>query len=136
MMVQIGDITVQDQADLTPNPFVSSFSRDATLASGTQGITGVGFKPSSVVFLMTENGNNTGMSIGVDNLTAKRCVADHHGEVANANNSLSEGILMIQAVGISYRGHITSFDTDGFTITWERVGATTNLLICSYMAFK
>ena len=116
-------------------PFVGSFTRDTTVASGTQAVTGVGFQPSAVIFFMAQ-GSATEMSIGLDSGTTSLAVYDTFPDAADTYGiSTTLSIFDFQAGGTFYQGEVTSLGTDGFTITWTRTGAPAGTLTINYMAF-
>ena len=45
-------------------------------------------------------------------------------------------INALQSPVIVYRATLQSMDSDGFTIDWEKIGATTGTIQCNFMAFK
>lgn len=115
---------------------IGSFTRDTATASGNQSITGVGFLPTSIVFLAAVNGGSR-MSIGFDDNTLNFCVYDNHNDAANtwgANSSAS--IVLNSGGGLVYAGSIGSFDSDGFTVAWVRTGAPTGTGTIFYWALR
>jgi hypothetical protein len=133
-MVQIGDITIQDEAVRLPVNTVVGASRDTSLASGTQAITGFGFRPSSVLCIAGQGGSNE-ISIGVDDGTTDRCLFKD-ATLSTFNTSATALELRENGGGTRYSGVITSYDVDGFTITWTRTGSPTGNLDLTFMAFK
>ena len=111
---------------------LGSFTRDTSVASGTQAVTGVGFKAKVVVFLM-QHAATAGASIGVDNATTVFSIINNHNGTANTwNNSGAESIFDVQSGTLDYRGHISTMDADGFTISWTRTGTTPSGTITVY----
>jgi len=95
-------------------------SRDTVIATGTQAITGVGFKPSSVEALMVKDGNDEA-SIGFSDGSTEAAIFLLPGGITwNGSGSF---IYDYQAAGLTYVGTIQSFDVDGCTIAWVRTGA-------------
>jgi hypothetical protein len=136
--MEYGDMTIQDQAGILPASAVGFFTRDMTLAAGTQAITGVGFLPNSIIFFANVQ-TTTYISLGMDN----------DGRAANvAKNSLgvnweggggaawTETIHLSSGSGTHYYGYIATFDSDGFTVQWTKSGAPTGTARMQYMAFK
>lgn len=121
---------------------VGSFTRDMTLASGTQAVTGVGFKPRAVIFLA--NVNNTGQaSIGVGALP--NTATGPIGSVSlNSRTAASAGtwstnsgtVFAYQSGSAYYNGAIYDMDSDGFTMSWTKTGSTTGTLEVNYIAFQ
>jgi len=92
---------------------IGSFTRDLTAASGDASITGVGFKPSNVIFI--SGWNNNSFAVGFDNgasavhgVVASSCF---HGTVASIR-------FLTSANTDATNGKIKSLDSDGFTVTY------------------
>ena len=116
---------------------IGTFSRDTSLASGTQQIPGVGFSPSLVLFVMGDTGGTNRFSIGLDDGTVHACISDRYaGDVDKYFLQNSYSINDQQSISDSYGGKITSLDADGFTITWNKGNGTTGTLSTLYLAFK
>lgn len=117
--------------------FVGSFTRDTSTATGTQSVTGVGFVPRAIFFFGGENGVASEMSIGFDDGTTRRSVADNNAVTASSYDTAStNSIYDIQSSGVSYAGVISTFDSDGFTISWTRTSTPTGTLTISYLAVR
>lgn len=100
--------------------FVGSFIRDMSLADGTQVITGVGFKPSKIIAFVNMDGFNYA-SWGFQANTIGNSLM----EASNTYyTGLGAPIWMLPGSGLTYKGTITTWGTDGFTITWTKTGAT------------
>src|SRR5574337_132278 len=99
---------------------VLSFTRNMTLASGTQAVTGVGFKPVAAIFFAIRDSTSEA-SWGLDDFTTHLVLADGHTLTADTFiQRTDESILLIQGGGNGYRGHVSSWDADGCTITWTQ----------------
>jgi len=136
--MQVGDQTKQDESVQSPIPFIGSFTRDMTVASGTQAITGVGFTPSYIICLSSTSGPTTsGCSVGFDNGITARSLFDNHVNNANTNNLDDQDCIGPRpTAGNDYSGHVQSFDSDGFTIVWVRTGTPSGNCLGRFMAFK
>ena len=135
-MVRVGDLTIQDQAVILPQIFVGSTTRDISLASGTQAITGVGFKPRYVHFSVCLNATDA-FSTGHDSNTgARKCayILDKTAGLFYVDTSLS--IVVYSSANNGYLGYISSFDVDGFTITWQKWNSSTGTAQIAFTAFK
>jgi hypothetical protein len=101
---------------------IGNLSRYLNAASGDVAYTGVGFKPSVIIFLAYAS--VYGNSVGFDNVTAKGCMCNYVNLIYGGSTSVS--IIMGEDgnTGKSQTGFVKSLDTDGFTITWARNGAT------------
>lgn len=111
----------------------ASFTRDISLASGTQGITGVGFIPAFVYIVGVIGATDTA-SWGVEGpVGTQSCLLRRNSGTYDSSGTHS--ILFFPSVG-SYFGDITSFDADGFTITWTKTGSPTGTAALFYLAWK
>jgi hypothetical protein len=109
-MVRQGDTTFQDEAAILPGSFVGGFTRDSVAATGVVAITGVGFR------------------------TNQNCVYEV-GSGVYAHNSTS-AFHYEPSSGNHQDGIVTSFDADGFTISWTKTGSPTGNARIKFMAFK
>ena len=112
---------------------IGTFTRDTSLATGSQAVTGVGFTPKGVIFFAVQD-NSAEASWGFDNVTGSygigRRQAGTNLDVSSASIYDSEG------AGVSYTGVLASLDADGFTVSWTRNGAPTGTLTIQYMAIR
>lgn len=116
---------------------VGNFTRDMTLAAGTQAITGLGFKPSTIIFFANTNDTPQASWGFTDSSGQQSFVADEHNAVANSYaNATSDSIIAYQSGIIYYRGDVSSFDSDGFTVNWDKGGSPTGTLTVHYLAFR
>jgi hypothetical protein len=115
---------------------VVSFSRDTSLASGTQAITGVGFKPRAVIFLGVVSGGIGRVSIGIDDGTTPKAIFDNYATTANTWDTDNKSIVCMQGSGTYYQGRVSLFDDDGFTMLWSKTGITSGTLIIHALAIK
>lgn len=134
-MVNIGDITIQDQAVRLPSNKVLFFDRDMTTATGTQAITGVGFSPSSVIFDWSAS-SATETGHGFNDGTTRCCRYYHGTDLTWAARTNSP--IMVHETSSNYQEAVggVTFDTDGFTISWTKVGSPTGTARINFMAFK
>jgi hypothetical protein len=99
-----------------------TFTRDLTSGTGTQQITGIGFKPKAVIILASKN--TAYASVGVDTGGAGGCI---YTEGGNFYPDSSESIYhYVNGSDYAY-GHIASLDVDGFTFQWQHVGGSGTL---------
>lgn len=110
-----------------------SFNRTSGAASGTVAITGVGFKPSFVIFIcaidtVPETCWGGGTVAGARSL---------YSDVSNNKASSANAIHFIRSTD-TQDAVINSFDADGFTLGWTRTGtgATGNTIVCNFFAFR
>jgi hypothetical protein len=111
-------------------PFGSNNTKVITFTNnlattGTQTITGVGFTPSLVIFYATTSGATFSFSIGFDNGSTPQNIHQANTLVFfNTNPSGTSIILNITGTDYVY-ANITSFNSDGFVITWSKGGSPT-----------
>ena len=115
---------------------IGTFSIDTATSTGTQVISGVGFKPSHVIFIAAIDVTSQ-MSIGFDNGTNRYTLYDYNaagaGQYALAT---TEAVYLLQGAGTYYTGHITTLGSDGFTVSWAKGGSKTGTATIAYMAFR
>ena len=109
--------------------FGGLITRDTTLASSTVNVTGIGFRPKAI------QGWTADLS-GVDNLCHTAFLPIVGGSNAQGFYNHRAGVpgdwfqsdqisIWTTSSGNSVNGIITSFDADGFTIDWTKVGSPT-----------
>lgn len=143
---QGGGVSLPDQSleKLQESPFgaytvgrfvIGTFSRDTTLASGTQSVTGVGFRPYFLYFLGAEGGTRE-VTWGFENGTTRQGIAAEGG-AAGTTFAPQAGRSARFDEGGSNIYDITSatMDIDGFTVTWDKTGSPTGTVTVQYMAF-
>lgn len=115
---------------------IGSFTRDTSTASGTQAVTGVGFKPRSLLFIQCGTTAWSGWSIGWDNVTATGCIASNQQVTAGtAVNTTSFSVQNIQSnTNDVYQGKVQSLDADGFTMVWTKTNSPTGTTTILYFA--
>lgn len=113
---------------------VGTFTRDTSLASGSQSVTGVGFKPSSVLILANQSSTKE-MSIGIADASTQASLyqTSTAGTFSTNTNIVADDEVSGSA---SYVGNLTSLDTDGFTVSWTKTGAPTGTLTMYYLAMR
>lgn len=134
--LRIGNGTSAEEIFL--QAFVGNTSRDTTTASGTQAITGVGFKPRAVYFQVIQD-NSDEWSLGIDTATNSMALFHNGGVSADTWRVIddsSASIYIIESTGNVYAGEISSLDSDGFTITWTKTGTPTGTIAVDFMAFR
>ena len=115
---------------------VALIQYDVSTASGDVAITGVGFKPSSVIFL-AQVPNTAQVSIGFDTTGVHYSVYNNHGATATFWGKNDSQAITLLADGSNYtQGKLKSFDADGFTITWTKTGSPTGMAYIYYLAFR
>lgn len=112
---------------------VGSFTIDTTTASGTQAITGVGFTPRAGYFFACQDGAVGEMSLGISDANTHKSIGDDHNILADTYNSEVAAIADREAAGDLYKGQPSSWDSDGFTITWTKTGTPSGTLTVLYL---
>ncbi len=100
-----------------------AIGNDVRSTAGVQIITGVGFKPSVVIFLACDV--LTGLrnwSVGYDNLSARGCLCTYDDSVSQ-DTTIVDSLYVRRSAAANLVGHITSLQSDGFTITWTLMAA-------------
>jgi hypothetical protein len=137
----MGGMVVSDASNLffvsgnpTSNHKIVSFTRDNTVANGTQAVTGVGFKPRGILFLASVSGTSA-MSVGMTDGTDSHCIYDNNQNTSDTYGAVAnQSVVALTANAQANYAALTSFDADGFTVTWTKVnsptGTTTVYAIC------
>lgn len=117
---------------------VGSTTRDTSLASGTQAITGVGFKPKAVILLAGRSAADvSASSIGIDDGTTSQVLTNNNSAAASSFGVLNgSSIYIVQSGTANYSGSITTLGSDGFTITWVKNGLPTGTYNIGYLALR
>ena len=111
---------------------LGTFTRDISLASGTQEVTGVGFTPKTVIFFAAINAVCS--SSGIDDGSTSYSITHTYANAAGTGGLYS--IFASISATNEYYGEITTLGSDGFTITWAKEGTPTNTLTIYYLASK
>jgi hypothetical protein len=112
---------------------VGTFTRDLTAASGDVSYSGVGFKPSAIIFLANKTSNpeaSWGFSTGAVNYTTY-----YRGTGIIGNNSNACIMLTPDATNIQH-ALVKTLDAHGFTLTWTKVNSPTGTGTIFYLAFR
>jgi hypothetical protein len=118
-----------------------TFTRNSGSASGTQAITGVGFRPSTIIFFAAIDSVSC-QGIGFTDATNGRCVWIDN-VYGSGGASYAVAIYYLRTIagnGASHTAVISSMDADGFTLNWTRTnigsGGTGNNITVNYLAFR
>ena len=115
---------------------IGTFTRDLTTATGDVAYSGVGFKPTILVFIAGVIEVST-MSIGIDDGTNSYSVYDNYYNLNFAwAVSSTLAICVIPSPGISQSGLVKTLDADGFTVTWTKTGLPTGTATVYYLAIR
>jgi len=121
------------QSITSVTPYIGSFQIDETTASGDQNITGVGFKPSLVIFIAARSGA-VPRSFGFDMNTSRQLVGVTWEN--NAGVATDVSIVDNQDGANQYTGKINLMHSDGFVVNWTKINAPTGTLVVKYTAFR
>ncbi|MEK7132756.1 MAG: hypothetical protein AAB830_01770 [Patescibacteria group bacterium] len=111
------------------------FTRDTALASGTQAVTGAGFKPSAAFVVALQHQTREMGLMFFDSTFGGSGYSDESASVVDSYSS--KGTLYIQEAGANrYEGTISSWDNDGATFSWTRIGAPTGTLEITVLFIK
>ncbi|GAH96219.1 unnamed protein product [marine sediment metagenome] len=113
--------------------FSKAETRDMTLASGDVAYTGYGFKPTALI-INTGSWHTSGASWGTaaSDKAATCTWQDHAGNVVFSTNIVD---VTVEA-GKTQRSIVKSYDPDGFTLTWTKVGLPTQTLYLQCLALR
>ncbi len=116
----------------------TSISRDTAAASGNVAYTGIGFLPKAILFFANVNGTArsswgyTTSSAAGDN----SCIFDDNGDSAGTYAVAANNCMYIETGGANtQKAALASFDSDGFTLTWTKVGSPTGTITGMLLAF-
>jgi hypothetical protein len=131
-----GDVTFQDAAVILPSSYIQLVQKDMTDASGQTSYTGMGFRPSQIIFVSAVSSVVGQMSIGFGNDGDGANVSDLYNLFQNMYVSNSQILQMNVSSGNTYGATMESLDDDGFTVNWIKTGSPTGNLRMRYIAFK
>ncbi len=120
---------------LSPRFKVGSFTRDVSLASGTQAITGVGFQPTAIV-CFANIAASSAASWGVSDGSTNGSTTDINPAVPGAYSNNTNLITVVVTGADNYVGVISTFDADGFTISWTKTGTPTGTATIKFLALR
>jgi len=115
---------------------IGTFTKDTAIADNGTAITGVGFKPSHVIFLALISGTSQ-LSIGFDDGTTHYCLYNYYSTTPGAwAVTAGSSMYLSQTDVITWVASITALGADGFTYTWVKTGAKTGTVTVYFMAFR
>lgn len=116
---------------------IGAFTRDMTLASGSQSITGLGFKPRAVIFFAGDPSSAADNAvIGFDDGSNPSGLVNLNAISAGRWFAPAVSIYLLQGGGTSQTASISSLDSDGFTLGWTKTGAPTGTMTIRYLAIR
>lgn len=114
-----------------------SFTRDLTTASGSQSVTGVGFKPAAILAVggIAGGGGSTGATVGFYVPTSHIALEVLFSVGTNLISTSSLAIIRT-ATGDLQSCTVSSLDDDGFTVSWTKTGTPTGTGTVGYLAMS
>lgn len=112
-----------------------SLTRDTTVASGNVSYTGVGFTPTTILFIMCLNSASQA-SIGFDDGTTPVCLIAPATAWTSSVALTTPSSIYYSNAGNNTYAKIASFDADGFTLTWTKVASSTGTIQVMYIALS
>lgn len=110
---------------------VGSFTYDVSTASGTQAITGAGFRPKSLVLAGSIN-SSVNAFIGFSDGSSNASIT----QATTSNWFSGASIASFIQVGNTATAVVSSFDADGFTLSWTKTLTPTGIANMNYLAFR
>jgi len=112
--------------------YTGSATRSTASGSGTVAYTGVGFKPSLIVVFMAGGLGASDICWGFSDGTRNQSIFSLAGGVSDATNLMWD----YQGPGINQVANLSSFDSDGFTLSWTKNGAPTGTIVFKYLCIR
>jgi hypothetical protein len=110
---------------------LSAHTRDLAAVSGDVAYTGVGFKPSLIIFIAGLATRS--LSAGASDATTHRCFFSTYG----VTNSIDNAALVVSVDGANYQTAIVkTMDADGFTLTWTKTLGPTGTAGVNAICFR
>lgn len=110
-----------------------TFTRNFTAVAGDVAITGVGFKPSAIIFYQCIVGSVVG-SWGFATAANSYCIMLIGAGTLSISDT--ECIWSYQDGANNARALLKTMDSDGFTLTWAKTGGPTGTGQIKYIAFR
>lgn len=117
--------------------FAGSFTRDISTASGTQAITGVGFKPRVIHVICSLFAGENQISYGWMQSSSVAGIVESIGN-QYFDQSTTIGIIArtVAASGDYSHATLSSMDSDGFTLSWTKVGSPSGTATIRFLAVR
>ena len=131
--MEYGDITIQDEAVRLPSNYVGLVSYDVSLTTALA-VTGVGFKPSSII-IFGAIANTSAWCVTLMDDTTRGGFGSYAVEAADRVNPTGQHTIVTASSQEAYL-NFTSFDSDGFTLARSKAGSPTGTQSFRFMAFK
>lgn len=112
---------------------IISTTRDTSIASGNQTITGVGFTPKAAIILVNKNTTHE-TSVGFSDGSTHGAIHDYYNENSSYGwGQSSSAVFIVQSLNVYYAGVFSSFNSDGGVITWTKYGSKTGTVTFSIL---
>lgn len=113
-----------------------TFSYNLATASGSQSITGVGFKPSTLIIVGFVNSTNS-VAVGFADAGGAGAAVTWYGSNLGTGGAHPFEMFLANGAGTDFAaGNISSYDSDGFTISWTKSGSPTGTVTWSVLALR
>lgn len=110
-------------------------TRDLATASGDVAHTGVGFSPSAIICFGIVDGNDFQVSWGFSD--GSKAGENITKDTATTFRNLGSKLVFIQTAGGAYQSAVVkTYDSDGFTVTWTKVGLPTGTLKLMFLCLR
>jgi hypothetical protein len=103
---------------------IVAFTRDTATASGSQAVTGVGFRPSVIIGFGGVH-NSSEVSYGMYGSGNHGVVSDAYALTAGNSQVTNFLFYFIESGANTSTASVASLDADGFTLTWTKNGTPT-----------
>jgi hypothetical protein len=124
------------QQEFAKGFYVGSTTRVMTAGAGTVAYTGVGFKPSAIIVLMSGALGTGDWSAGFTDGTTQSCIAGLASASGNVTSGASTLVFEYQSAGVNQQATLQSLDSDGFTLSWAKNGSPTGTAYLCYLCFR
>jgi hypothetical protein len=120
-----------DDAFVTSTMKLVQKTYDMAVTSGAVAITGVGFQPTAIIAIAGENTGDS-QSWGFSDPTPDAMsIFRRYDE--GSGHSTGNMVYLLQADGKSQVAAVTSYDSDGATLTWTKTGAPTGNMVITFL---
>lgn len=111
-----------------------SFNYNTANASGSTSVVNtLTFQPKAVIFMGGLNGSSS-VWVGMDDGTTPQNISNDFVDADNTWALSPFGITAPMQTGSGASGKITSFASNGFTVTWTKTGSPTGTIQVMYLA--
>lgn len=113
------------------------FTRDISVASGDQAVTGLGFKPSAILFVAAiVDAPQSCNAIWSSSGSMGSVYSPSFGTATTGFYGTGDTLALIIDSSNNCTAIMKSADSDGFTLTWTKVGSPTGTMQIYYLAFR